>query len=525
VPDFPHTPTPRPAVWTNFHGTIENAQVDLLCVPESPRTDPEQRMHDHAAALDAIVRHCFDQTMRVRMLGAGWSLSNVIRPNHVFVDPAHMNAILSLDPGCTTQAYRTFAAPHRGVPVLVENGTHVSRINRVLAESFGLALRTSGAGNGHRIAGCIATGTHGAAIGVGAVHDTVLALHVLVGPGRAVLLQPSTPWFSPALAARLASVTGIPTEDRPGDDAFHAAQVSLGSIGIVLGVVLDAVPLYGLRRRVIGVAHDDPKLDVVLEVLANLDYRRLYPTETEAPYHFQVIYNPYPSAQSPAAYVNAMWREETAPPATHPGTPAPDGASDLIAVIAHLVQGLSGAIPDAIIRSTINRRLEDRYRPGDYAPAIPGEVFGQTQLPPGEGTSIELVVNQPDLRVAIPLILDTLRTAADDGHHHLGAIGVRLVRKTDALLGMNIHPISAFIELPSVRNQDAIFVHNRVWTALDARGIRYTCHWGQLHNLTKPRLQVWYGDRLDRWVAAREALLEPKGRTVFRSDLLGDVGL
>ncbi len=57
----------------------------------------------------------------------------------------------------------------------------INVVNRELSAK-GLALQTSGASDGQTFAGAIATGTHGADMKVGALHDTVLAVHLVVSP-------------------------------------------------------------------------------------------------------------------------------------------------------------------------------------------------------------------------------------------------------------------------------------------------------------------------------------------------------
>src|SRR6185295_10049256 len=73
---------------------------------------------------------------------------------------------------------------------LVAAGMTIHVVHRELAK-VGRALQTSGASDGQTFAGAIATGTHGADLKVGALHDTVLAVHLVVSPTRSVLIQPA----------------------------------------------------------------------------------------------------------------------------------------------------------------------------------------------------------------------------------------------------------------------------------------------------------------------------------------------
>ena len=63
--------------------------------------------------------------------------------------------------------------PERAVPLrFVQCGVGVAQLSGLLRHD-GLSLKTSGANNGQTLAGAISTGTHGAALDVGAMQDAV----------------------------------------------------------------------------------------------------------------------------------------------------------------------------------------------------------------------------------------------------------------------------------------------------------------------------------------------------------------
>jgi hypothetical protein len=158
--------------------------------------------------------------------------------------------------------------------------------------------------------------------------------------------------------------------------------------------------------------------------------------------------------------------------------------------------------------------------------ARPGEVFGSTQLPPAHSTSVELVVDQEDIERTMGIVQGTIDAARGDDVYHLGAIGVRLVPQTTALLGMNKNPMNAFIEVAGIRNGDAPVMHDRIWDALEREGVTYSCHWGQEHNFTPERVRAYYGSAMSDWVGARRFLIpETNLQRVFASDILADAGL
>lgn len=526
LPVFPHCEVKSVVRWSNYHGTVKDAALPIYCTPDVlQEMGPvaARRMERHGRALSAIVRHCFDRQLTLRALGGRWSMSNLLLPAEVTIDPANLNVVLKVRQDWVTPEYQKRQRARNTTPVFVQGGTHIASLNRRLAQS-GLALQTSGASDGHRIAGCIATGTHGSALSVGAVHDTVLAVHLMVGPDRCLLIQPSIATFSDDLAQWLEAQTGLTTVDVKDDDLFRAAQVSLGSLGFVHGVVLESVPLYRLlqRQETRTVDHAD-----VASALATLTTRPFHLPVAERPYHFQLVLHPYPRPGAPSAFCTMYWKV----PADnfHPTSPAPvepDLASDSMGLIASLsgVVDLPGSTE--LIRPFLDEQLAARYKPGHGHTGFPGEIFGPTSLPPGHGTSTEIVVSLPEAQKTIDTIYEVLRREAGQGRHLLGAIGVRFVPQTQALLGMNVHPMNCYIELPSIRNPEVEQVYRKVWSGLAGQGINYTLHWGQRLELNRDRVDAYFGGRAARWVQARNALLPTaRARAVFGAPLLAEVGL
>jgi hypothetical protein len=147
---------------------------------------------------------------------------------------------------------------------------------------------------------------------------------------------------------------------------------------------------------------------------------------------------------------------------------------------------------------------------------FPGQAFGPTTLPPGIGLSTEIVVDQQNAVAALRAVLAAMQSERTHGRHLLGAIGVRFVPKTQALLGMNIHSMNCYMELGSLADPGVPQVHKACWAALDRAGIGYTCHWGQQHQLDLAHVNAYFGERVARWTAARAKILStPTARTVF----------
>ena len=160
-----------------------------------------------------------------------------------------------------------------------------------------------------------------------------------------------------------------------------------------------------------------------------------------------------------------------------------------------------------IVSDVVARETAAEYLPGPIAPVFPGTYFGPTPLPEGNGRSCELVVDHVDTRLALRTVIETLQREASVGRHLLGGLGVRFAPKTDALLGMNIHPMNTYIEFPSLSTNETSTIHRAVWRSLREANVPFTCHWGQEYGMDPQSIRAYFGDRVDRWRAARTRLL------------------
>lgn len=513
--------------WQNFHATVHRQGNTQL----RPKRGPHHTMADYGAALRAIVASAFADDVPLRPVGALWSLSNVVDPGAGrILETSDLNQVNFIGVESTRGTYRAHVEAGKGKPVLVDGGTHIRALNDALGAA-GLALRTSGAADGHRIAGLLATGTHGSSPKVGCLHDTVKAIHLMIAPDRAVLLmpehhgagaQPDAP-FAAGLADELGTRIGIPTTARASDAELACALVSLGSCGVVLSVIVDAAPLYVLQGRIDAFTLDDVRVQHAIEALD--------PTKlgfAASPYHFAMVCAAYAPQGEPGFYVTVLHER---PAGATPYTPAPTAASlvpsdcsECLAALAQIAQvaGL-GAI---VLPAVVNGQTAKAYGPRSIDSLFPGHVFGPTRLPPGHGKSTELCFDQKDAWRALEVIRERLGRDATFGQLLLGSMGIRFVPATRATLGMSIRPMNCFIELPSIAASFTAPLFERVWSDLDEAGIPYAFHWGQEHRITPAHAEKWYGARLGQWRAARESLLpDAKARRVFGSPILKDAGL
>ena len=191
--------------WTNWVGNQSFAPVSS----GSPRDEEE---------VVALVRQAAERGQGVRVAGAGHSFTPVVQTDGLLLDLSALRGVVATDP----TRKRATALP----------GTLIRDFYEPLWD-VGLALRNQGDIDTQQIAGAVATGTHGS----GTRYTS------LSGVVRGV---------------RLVTATGDVREVGEDDlDLLHAAQVSVGMLGVVTQLELEVTEAYRLREHVSLRSWDD----------------------------------------------------------------------------------------------------------------------------------------------------------------------------------------------------------------------------------------------------------------------------
>lgn len=503
-------------VWSNWHDTAGvGGEVKQFLTPsnrwlDGTPVDPAKRFEPGLEGLRAIVRKAEAAKLRLRALGSGWSLNAMGFVDGFLVNTSRLNAwsigltAKSVAPACAGIASRV---------VYAQCGTQITTLNSGL-EAKGLALATAGASNGQTIAGAISTGTHGSAHSVGAIHDRVLALHMVAEQGKHYLIQPARrPVVTPAYCQWLGA------ELRESDALFDAALVSFGSFGIVHAVIFEAAPLYLLRLFVKQTDYAD-----VVHAATTHDVSRLALLPgAGAPYHIEFILNPYMRGRGQKGAFTRVYYQQPHPPGAALPLRHLNGVErvrgrDLVGAIR-----VGSELAPGVISSVLQDQISSAAPPtrGPAFIGTPGQCFSDSRRT-GGGTSLELGVPLERVKDALDAIF-----AVTDAHPFGAPVALRYVRASQALLAFtHFAPLTCTIEFPGLDAPRSREAHLRIEVELEKRGVPHTYHWGQAMPQNREVVRAGFGDaRVDAWLAARRAFLSPAGRTLFSNDVLDSLGL
>jgi L-gulonolactone oxidase len=226
-------PAPAAGQWATWAG-------DEACVP-AVRERPAS-----TEAVAAAVHRAAERGQTVRVAGAGHSFTPVALTDGALLSLERMDQILDVD----RQTGR----------VRVQAGITLHALSARLWDEHGLALENLGDIDVQSLAGATATGTHGTGARLGNLSSAIEAVQLVAGDGTVHELTP---------------------DDADGGDAWRAARVSVGALGVVTELTLRTVPAF--------VLHGHDAVEDRETVLAELDKRAV------AHDHFELFAFPYAS--------------------------------------------------------------------------------------------------------------------------------------------------------------------------------------------------------------------------------------
>ncbi len=183
--------------WKNWSGLVKCRPKELL----QPTSLDE---------LAEIVRSHAESGRSLRVVGSGHSFTPIVATNSTMICLKNLQGIETVD----RENYEATVLP----------GTKIYTLGKLLA-NFGMGLENQGDIDSQSLAGAIATGTHGTGGNLGIMSTQVVGLTLLTADGN--ILECSA-------------------ANNP--DIFKAAQVSLGSLGILGKIQVKLQPIYRLRE-------------------------------------------------------------------------------------------------------------------------------------------------------------------------------------------------------------------------------------------------------------------------------------
>jgi hypothetical protein len=508
-------------VWHNWHETESSqiARVDVISRPPDDLSYNTSSINRCTAQIQRAIREAKQDGLECRAVGRGWSLSRAPMTSGVMIDIAQLNMMKRIHHTQVEASYPGGRTRRRGL-VMAQAGTYVSELNRWLeASGRKLSLRTSGAANGQTIAGATQTGTHGSVLEFGAMHDSVVCIHLLAGDTRQYWIERAS---YPVIKESVPNAYGA--ELIRDDELFNAVVMGLGAFGVIHNMVLEARPRFMLEAH--NFRDDSNGRPIVLDQamrkrIADLDFSsdpNLDPDGANGtPYFFQPIINP--NTNPPQVLLTHMYEQEW--DSSHPiDYTMPENSFgpgyDTISIVGRVLNALDFLVP-LFANLIAGQMFQTGQRKGTW-----GELFGYKSL----RTKVASGTVAVPLEHALATLDALIELNADEGPVPL-VYGCRYVKKSDALLAFNKWDTTFVVSIDGIYNNDSLRFFDLIPAKMEQAGIPYTQHWGKTSSYTPARVREAYGNAVvDAWIGAREHLLpDPADRATFSNAYLRDIGL
>lgn len=162
------------------------------------------------AALAEMVREATSQGLNVRCVGSGHSFTPVALTSGLQLTLSSMQGVVNID-----QARKRVA---------VKAGTTINQLGKVL-KSSGLSLINQGDIDSQALAGALTTGTHGTGAKLGNMASQIVGMRLIEPDGSILVVDETTP------------------------DLLDAARVSVGMLGVISEITLQAMDSYNLHEK------------------------------------------------------------------------------------------------------------------------------------------------------------------------------------------------------------------------------------------------------------------------------------
>lgn len=162
------------------------------------------------AALAEMVREATAQGLNVRCAGSGHSFTPVALTSGLLLTLSSMQGVVGID--------------YARKRVAVKAGTTINQLGKVL-KSSGLSLINQGDIDSQALAGALTTGTHGTGARLGNMASQIVGMRLVQPDGSILVVDETTP------------------------DLLEAARVSVGMLGVISEITLQAMDSYNLHEK------------------------------------------------------------------------------------------------------------------------------------------------------------------------------------------------------------------------------------------------------------------------------------
>ncbi|WP_299887076.1 FAD-binding protein [uncultured Lacinutrix sp.] len=487
---------------------------------EGERVMPNKidRYNDVAQEIQRLIKDAQDSNEGFRAYGSAWSMNNIANQK----DRMHFNGAMNISMPIHVNDCHDNNSYDPTNLFLFECGNTIKEISETLAEN-GKSLKTSGASNGQTIAGCISTGVHGAGLDIGSVQDYVVGLNLIIGPNPEDIIYVE-PESKPAL--KDAFIHTLNARVIRNDDLFYAALVSLGSFGFIHGVVIEAEPIFLIKRYVKKISKK-----LAFELASTMDFKNstfTIPGEIDTqgkgkrPFHYKIFVNQYNN--EPDCVVEVMYKKPYQEPYPDPFPIIKESLyRDLIYLFVKLAENFPKSIPWLV------KRLTKTILPevDEETTGMLKEIFWDAPYQ-GPAFACSLGIHHKDSQKAMSLLGKLTR---DEGPIP-GIFALRFVKQTKATLGFTKFPVTCMIEIDGVlwkktrRIMSLEEYSRRMIEVLKENNIPFTIHWGKNSDWKFPNLvNHMYKNQVEKWKDERAKLLSSKMQEVFSNKFLKTVGL
>lgn len=465
-------------------------------------------LQETARQIQDVIGFARQRGETIRAVGSRWSLSKAPATDGYAVNTNRLRGWMKVGPASLHAGYPGTADARTGL-FLFQCGNTVADVNEVIEDRrHRRALFTSGAANGQTLVGATATGTHGSALEFGALHDHIVAIHLVVNQTTQYWLERHS---RPVLVDQFADRLGA-TLVR--DDAlFNAAVMSFGSFGIIAAVVIETAPRYLLKTE----AEVVPLDEAMWRAIGRLDFSaHSFFSGKPRPYFFQAVINPHNrevlasanyASPAPSHYLPRYGLRQDGS-AIGPGF-------DTLSLVGRVLQAFPGLVPP--FAQIAASQLFDM----DPIDGTPGEVFGY-KAPQLHVASGSIAVDLADARRSLEALI---ALNAEIGPVAL-VFGCRYVKRSPALLAFNRFATGLMISIDGIDNAASRNFFARAADRMEALGIRFTQHWGKTNHFTPQRLRNAYGSNVQAWLDARTRVMSSsQDRRMFDNDYIRERGL